>query len=171
MKQKTNDNRRLLLDENQEHSQIKAPKDTVNIYRQPVWQRITLLIILAYEGAGALAGGILLVIEPDGRLMDMPVDIMHGFFRNFLIPGMILVGLGILNTFAFAAILRRTRIDWLLSGLGLGGLAIWFIVEIIILREFHWLHAMWGLPVLVGCLVAIPLVSSRLAAQRSFYVG
>jgi hypothetical protein len=48
----------------------------------------------------------------------------------------------------------------------LGGLAVWFIVEIAILRELHWLHAMWGLPVLTGCLVALSLVPSRRAAQH-----
>ncbi len=132
-----------------------------NMVRQPIWQRITLLIVLGYEGLGALAGGSLLVAAPDGRLMDMPVEIMHGVFIDFLIPGLILFGLGILNTTAFISVLRRSRVDWLLAGLGLGGLAIWFIVEIAILQEFHWLHAMWGLPVLVGCLVTLPLVLSR----------
>lgn len=132
--------------------------------RQPTWQRITLLGILGYEGAGALLGGSLLVAAPDGRFMDMPVDIMHGVFRDFLIPGLILVGLGILNTAAFVAVWRRTRSDWLLAGLALGGLAIWFFVEIAILRQLHWLHAMWGLPVLVGGLVALSLVPFRRAA-------
>jgi hypothetical protein len=42
------------------------------------WQRITLLSVLGYEGAGALLGGSLLIAAPDGRVMDMPVDIMHG---------------------------------------------------------------------------------------------
>ena len=133
---------------------------------QPTWQRVILLIVLGYEGIGALLGGSLLVAAPDGRLMDMPVDIMHGIFGDFLIPGLILFGLGILNTAAFIAVMRRTRTDWLLAGLALGGLAIWFIVEIAILRELHWLHAMWGLPVLVGCLVALPLVPSRRAARH-----
>ena len=132
------------------------------IIRQSTWQRITLLIVLGYDGAGAILGGILLVAAPDGRLMDMPIDIMHGVFSNFLIPGFILVGLGILTTSAFIAVLRRTRIDWLLSGLALGGLAIWFIVVIVILQEFHWLHAIWGLPVIVGWMVSLPLISLRL---------
>ncbi len=140
---------------------VATPRSRV---RQPTWQRITLLGILGYEGAGALLGGSLLVAVPDGRFMDMPVDIMHGVFRDFLIPGLILVGLGILNTAAFVAVWRRTRSDWLLAGLALGGLAIWFFVEIAILRQLHWLHAMWGLPVLVGGLVALSLVPFRRAA-------
>jgi hypothetical protein len=131
------------------------------IVRQRKWQRIILLTVIGYEAAGALLGGFLLVAAPDGRLMDMPVNIMHGVFRDFLIPGLILFGLGILNTTAFFAVLLRTRADWLLAGLALGGLTVWFVVEIIILQELHWLHIMWGLPVVLGILVAIPLVSSR----------
>jgi len=152
--------------ENQNHRQSDLWKNSRNIARQPTWQRITLLIVLGYEGAGALLGGGLLVAVPDGRLMDMPVDIMHGVFGDFLIPGLILAGLGVLNTIAFITVLRRVRADWLLAGLGLGGLTVWFIVEIAILRELHWLHAMWGLPVLVGCLVALPLVPFRRAAKN-----
>ncbi len=125
---------------------------------QPKWQRITLLCVLGYETAGALSGGILLALAPDGRLMDMPVEIMHGFFQDFLIPGFMLIGLGILNAAAFITVLLKNRNGWILSGLALGGLVIWFTVEIIILQVFHWLHAMWGLPVLLGCAMMIPLI-------------
>ena len=128
---------------------------------QPQWQRIILLCILGYEAAGCLVGGSLLIAAPDGHLMDMPVEMMHGAFAAFLIPGIILFGLGILNAFAFASVLRRDSFDWFLAGLALGGLFIWFWVEIAILREVHWLHAMWGLPVLLGCVVTIPLIALR----------
>ncbi len=130
------------------------------------WHRIILLCVLGYEAAGSLLGGSLLVAAPDGRLMDMPVHIMHDVFPDFLIPGIILFGLGILNAAAFVAVLRRTRSDWVMAGLALGGLAVWFWVEIAILQELHWLHFMWGLPVLVGGLVAIPLVPSRYMTMR-----
>jgi hypothetical protein len=123
------------------------------------------LSVLGYEGAGALLGGGLLISAPDGRLMDMPVEIMHGAFPDFLIPGVILLGLGILNTIAFFVVLRRERTDWILAGVGLVGLAIWFAVEIIILRELHWLHAMWGLPVVAGILAALPLIPRRHAME------
>jgi hypothetical protein len=128
---------------------------------QMKWQRITLLSVIGYEAAGCLLGGSLLVAAPDGRFMDMPVDIMHGVFQNFLIPGIILFGLGVLNTFAFVSVLRKTHSDWVMACLALGGLYIWFVVEIIILQELHWLHLMWGLPVLLGWIVAIPLIALR----------
>ncbi len=128
---------------------------------QPAWQRIVLLVILGYESAGCLLGGSFLIAQPDGHLMDMPVDILHGSFIDFHIPGIILYGLGILNTLAFIAVLRRSGFDWFMAGMALGGLFIWFWVEIAILREIVWLHAMWGLPVLMGWVVLIPLIVSR----------
>jgi hypothetical protein len=148
--------------ENGQHSRSGLIKNKDIKIPQPAWQRITLLIVLGYEGAGAILGGILLIAAPDGRLMDMPTGIMHDVFRNFLIPGLILFGLGILSTSAFIAVLRLSRIGWILSGLALGGLTIWFIVEIVILRGFHWLHAMWGLPVLLGWIAALPLIFWRI---------
>jgi len=125
------------------------------------WQRVTLLSVLGYEGAGALVGGSLLVAAPDGRLMDMPVDIMHGVFPDYLAPGLLLLGLGVLNAAAFVAVLRRHRADWVLAGLALGGLAVWLGVEIAVLQRLHWLHAMCGLPVVVGGVSALPLVPPR----------
>ena len=58
--------------------------------QQPLQLRLTRMILLAvlgYEAVGCLLGGSLLVAAPDGRLMDMPVDIMHGVFLDFFIPG------------------------------------------------------------------------------------
>lgn len=131
------------------------------VANQPKWQRIILLSVLGYETAGGLSGGILLALAPDGRIMDMPVEIMHGFFNDFFIPGLILIGLGIINAVAFVSVLLKDRNGWIISGLALGGLVIWFTVEIIVLKEFHWLHAMWGLPVILGCVMMIPLIPRK----------
>ena len=133
---------------------------------QQRWQRIALLSILGYEGAGAIVGGSLLIAAPDGRLMDMPVDLMHGFFPDFLIPGFILLALGILNAAAFIAVFLKARISWVMAVLALGGLSIWFIVEISILQELHWLHYMWGMPVVLGILLTIPLLPLQREAMR-----
>src|SRR6187551_1280195 len=100
---------------------------------QQKWQRIILLVVLGYEAAGCLLGGIFLIVAPDGSLMDMPVEIMHNVFRDFLIPAIIFLGLGILNIAAFVSVFRRMSADWFMSGLALGGLLVWFVVEIIIL--------------------------------------
>jgi hypothetical protein len=102
--------------------------------------------------------------------MEMPVGMMHGTFRDFLIPGLILFCLGILTVAAFFAVLRKSRRDWLWAGLALGGLAIWFLVEIIIIRELHWLHVMWGFPVILGGVVAVPLLPFRAETLRDTWL-
>jgi hypothetical protein len=138
--------------------------------RQRLWQRIALLTVLGYEGAGALAGGALLVARPDGAYMNIPVSVMHGTFRDFVIPGVILFALGLLNVAAFLAVLRRSRAGWLVAYLAVGGMAVWFFVEIAILRELHWLHAMWGLPVIVGGVAAVPLLPLGRDTMRDLWL-
>jgi hypothetical protein len=138
--------------------------------RRRRWQRSTLLAVLGYEGLGALVGGSLLVAKPDGRYMNIPVAVMHGAFRDFLVPGLILFGLGLLNVVAFFAVLRKWRGAWVASSLALGGLAVWFFVEIVILRELHWLHAMWGLPVILGAVMSGPLLPFGQATMRDAWL-
>lgn len=135
-------------------------------FHQSKLQRIILLFVLAYEGLGGILGGVLLSIAPDGRLMSMPPDMLHGVFPDFFIPGLILTAMGILTSTAFFFALIRSRWDWLMSGLSLVGFAIWFAVEITILGQIHWLHIMWGVPVLVGIWAALPLIPSASHAKR-----
>lgn len=143
--------------------QTEAGKQIYNpaFVRQSGWQRIMLLSVLCYEGIGGIAGGVLLIIRPDGNLMDMPVHIMNGVFSDFLIPGIILLCLGILNMIAYVSVRRRSENDSMVAALALGGFYIWFVTEIIILKTLHWLHLMWGVPVLAGIIVLIPLFASR----------
>jgi hypothetical protein len=142
-------------------AKVSTPSKSKNISGQWKWQRIILLIVLGYEAVGCLLGGSLLVVSPDGRLTNMPVELMHGFFHDFMIPGILLFGLGILNTAAFITVVRRTNYDWVLAGLAMGGLIIWFWIEHAILGELHWLLVMWGLPVLVGAAMCIPFIPSQ----------
>lgn len=140
------------------HSEEKTPSGS---RLQPLWTRIILLVVLGFEGLGGLVGGSFLVAKPNGELMQMPVELMHGMFDNFLIPGIILFAMSTVSLFAFFRILRKKQNDWLWSCIGLGGWYIWFVTEIIILNELHWLHLMWGVPVLLGIITAIPLIASR----------
>jgi hypothetical protein len=135
------------------------------------WQRVTLLSVLGSEALGALAGGAMLIAAPDGHLMKIPPQVLHGAFRDFLLPGLILFGLGLLNAVAFVCVWRRNRADWLAAGLAIGGLAVWFVVEILIVRELVWLYAMWGLPVLLGGVAAVSLLPFPPAAMRDVWLA
>jgi hypothetical protein len=138
---------------------------------QATWQRVILLLVLGYEGLGCLSGGLMLIAAPDGAMMKMPVDMMHGTFSNFLIPGIILFLLGILNTFAFFAVLRRTRADWMLASITSIAMIGWFWIEIAVLQHLHWLHAMWGLPVLAGAVMALALVPANYRQKALLFCG
>lgn len=136
------------------HSAMHIAVPQTDLHRTPLawtrWARIVLLTVLGYEGLGGLAGGGMLISEPGGRLMDMPVGMMHGVFPDFLIPGIILLLLGVLNVIAFFSVLRHTKRAWVAATLACVGFTIWFWVEIAVLQEVHWLHFMWGLPVLAS---------------------
>jgi hypothetical protein len=153
-----------------EIEQTDNEPDAPRNIRRRKWQRIILLCIIGCEAAGALSGGGLLVAAPDGRIMDMSVDMMHGVFRDFLIPGILLVGLGLLNAAAFVSVLRKSRADWVMAWLALGGLFVWFSIEIAILREIHWLHIVWGIPVFLGGLLATVLFTSRQGTTRKVFL-
>lgn len=131
------------------------------------WQRIVLLIILAYESWGGITGGTLLAFAPDGHVMKMPTDIMNGVFPDFLIPGLILMAMGYLTIAAFFFVLLKNKLDWLFASLALGGYIIWFAVEIIILQELHWLHIMWGMPVVMGFLLTLPMIPA--SSKKRFF--
>ena len=118
------------------------------------WERILLLCILGYEGVGGLVGGTMLVAAPDGSSMEMPVEIMHGAFADFTIPGCILFVMGVITAIAFTAVLFRRPWSWLMANISMWGFMIWFWIEIGILQEIHWLHFMWGLPVIGGTAIA-----------------
>ncbi|HVZ12708.1 MAG TPA: hypothetical protein VG965_06795 [Patescibacteria group bacterium] len=121
--------------------------------------RKILLVILAYEGLGGLLGGTLLILGPDGHYMNIPPSVLHGEFADFIIPGIILTGMGLLTTIAFIAVLTKHRFDWVLASMSMYGFIIWFAVEIAVVREIVWLHYMWGLPVVVGGLIVLPKIS------------
>jgi hypothetical protein len=131
------------------------------------WSRRVLLAVLAFEGVGGLIGGPALVAAPDGRLMKMPVEILGGAFPDFLVPGLLLTLLGLLNVAAYVVVLRQMPAAWLWAGLALGGFAVWFIVELAIVGAAHWAQAVWGLPVLVGIIAALVLEWGRFMAPRT----
>lgn len=122
----------------------------VSIRSRNQFCRIFILAILAYEAAGCLLGGVLLMITPNGHTMNMPVRIMHGVFADFWIPGMLLFVLGIINTTAFFVNVRKSPFYHFYTFLAIGGLLGWFWIEIAILRQLHWLHLMWGGPVVAA---------------------
>ncbi len=128
---------------------------------QPRWAHRALLGILAFEAAGAFIGGPALIAAPDGHLMQIPLQDLRGVFPDFLVPGLILTGLGLLNAVAFVVLLLKRPIAWLPVGLALFGFLIWFVVELSICGAKSWAQAAWAAPVPVGIVLALPLALER----------
>jgi hypothetical protein len=95
-----------------------------------VW---TLLVLLVVQGIGAVGGGIALVAAPDGGILHMPVENLHGSpFHDFLIPGIVLlVVLGVWPLAAAAGLWRHRAWAWY-SAFAIGcGLMVFEVVEVL----------------------------------------
>jgi hypothetical protein len=115
---------------------------------------VTFLVLL---GLGALAGGIALVVRPDGSVMHMPVSMLAGSpFADYLVPGLILGGLFGIGSFAVAALgLFRWRIaPFLAFAIGAGQM-IWIIVQLSIIKGISFLHPTFFA---VGLVIAVASV-------------
>jgi hypothetical protein len=102
----------------------------------------TAIAFLVLLGIGALAGGIALVVRPDGSVMQFDVALLAGSpFSDYLVPGLVLGGLFGIGSFAVAAMgLRRMVLaPFLAFGIGMAQM-VWIVVELAIIREFSFLH-------------------------------
>jgi len=119
-----------------------------------VWILLALLVV---QAIGAIGGGGVLVISPDGDLMQMPVSQLEGSpFDSFLVPGLILlIVLGILPLVAAIGVWFGQTWAWWLAGVVGCGLVIWITVEMMII-DYHWLMPTYGAMGLAIILAALP---------------
>lgn len=115
-----------------------------------------LILLHILLGMGAVSGGVVLVIDPSGGLIKMPITLLENSpFNSFLIPGIILFAvLGVFPLIiAFALVTKwqwkaanRLNIftdmhwSWAFS-LYIGfALIIWITVEVFYMKEISLLH-------------------------------
>jgi hypothetical protein len=117
--------------------------------------RIIAIILLSLTGINAIIAGLLFIIDPSGEKMGMLVNYLkHSPFQTFLIPGITLfIVNGIMNCIAAIAIIKKHTYFpelILLQGLLLSG---WIIVQVMMVSDFNWLHAlMLTIGILLLCL-------------------
>jgi hypothetical protein len=145
-----------------------------------------LLCVLMFQGISATPPGLLLILDPTGGLMKMPLSMLHGSpFHGFLIPGLILcvvLGLGALLVAAglfFMPVWAWTErlnpfkgIHWSWMAAVTFGVALmgWITVQVAMIGGGSWLQLLYfgvGLAILVLSLA--PSMRSHLVAppQRS----
>jgi len=98
--------------------------------------------LLGFLGVGAIGGGIVLVMDPDGHAMQWDTSMLAGSpFSDFTIPGLILLGLFGIGSLAVAGLglLHAHLAPFLAFAIGCG-LMIWIPVELAIIKELSFLH-------------------------------
>jgi menaquinone-dependent protoporphyrinogen oxidase len=100
--------------------------------------KAALAILCLFVGLTALAGGASLIARPDGSILHLSTTTLaHAPFDNFLIPGVLLFGLGLVNTGAGAGALALWRGPRPLASLAGGALFVWIVAQMIMLRTIN----------------------------------
>ena len=139
----------------------------------PLWALKFLLLLL---GVMALVSGSLLIISPDGKLIQFPAHWLDQTpFRDYLVPGLLLtVFMGILPLVAWWALWKKpqwsifTKINpipslhfaWALAFSSACALMIWILVQVTMIPYFFLQPVLfcWGL--LIAVLALLPGVRS-----------
>jgi hypothetical protein len=127
-----------------------------------------LLILLFFQGMSATPSGLLLVLDPTGGRMQMPLEMLAGSpFASYLIPGLILcIVLGLGAFFVLACLFARPdwgwarRLNpfktqhWTWAASAAFGIAlmIWITVQVLMIGLDTWLHPLYfgvGLAILL----------------------
>ena len=99
----------------------------------------------AFIGLGALGGGFMLVIDPSGSALGVPLNLLEGSpFSDFLIPGIFLLavnGVGSMIGAGFSFTRRRYTQE---IAIVLGAILVaWIVIQVIIIFSFSWLHVLY----------------------------
>ena len=118
------------------------------------------VFLLGFLGLGAIGGGIILIISPDGALIGIPLSEFKNIpFDSYLIPGIILFFvLGIIPSLLIFALLKKPKSSfaekfnvfsdmhwsWTFSIYIAFFLIAWIHIELIFLKGVvHWLHTFY----------------------------
>jgi hypothetical protein len=93
-----------------------------------------LIIVMVLQGLSGLLGGISLIIDPTGALIELPIGWLQGsIFTDYLIPGIILLTiLGIFPLLTTIGLISGTKRSLIYTRLVGYALVIWIAVEILI---------------------------------------
>ncbi len=119
--------------------------------------RILTIILLAFNGLGAVYGGIMLISDPSGWKLGLPISLLEDSpFDDFLIPGLLLlivIGLGSLVVCGLVILRTRKNASWvIIAGFGM---AVWIAVQILMIREVHYLHLIYAMAGIILMILGI----------------
>src|SRR5687768_8617989 len=96
--------------------------------------RWALIALLALICLNALAASFAFIADPTGKGMGIPQEWLEDSpFDDYLIPGILLGGLGVLHGVAAAREWAGSRHAWFWSGFAASGLLVWIVVQAILM--------------------------------------
>ena len=111
-----------------------------------------LFLLISFIAVTATLTGLLLISQPNGSLLNLPLNLLEGtFFKSYLIPGTLLViFVGGINMLAVFYNLKkdRSRYDWAMAG----GCVVsgWVTIQLLLIHTAHWLHILYfGIGVII----------------------
>ena len=99
----------------------------------------------AFIGLGALVGGFMLVKDPSGSALGVPLSFLEGSpFPDFLIPGIFLLAVNGVGSMigAVLSFIRRRYAQEIAIVLG-AILVAWIVIQVVIIRSFSWMHILY----------------------------
>lgn len=121
-----------------------------------------LFILIMFVALTSIVSGLLMISDPPGRLLNLSTDLLRNTeFKNFLIPGILLVTVGCVNLFAGFCIAQQyhSRYKWsIVGGLFISG---WILVQIFMIDAFHPLQIFYLLIGIAIIYLAVQLEKTR----------
>lgn len=107
---------------------------------------ILLIVLDLFVAISAIPFGVMLAVRPDGTLIGMPLSLLNGScFHDYLIPGLILaIVVGGSGAWGGVMLLRRAPRMHLIAAASGAILCGWIIGEVLLLRFYHPLQAIYG---------------------------
>jgi hypothetical protein len=123
--------------------------------------RIALVVLQVLMGLVAVGGGLDLVLT-NGQLMRMPAELLRGSpFDTYLIPGLVLLTVGVINLISAAAVLRHHRWGAPASVVGIMWIG-WFVVQVAVVGFLNWQQPVYfAVGLLINGLAALSLIGQR----------
>ncbi|MGD8628556.1 MAG: hypothetical protein PVH52_05705 [bacterium] len=106
---------------------------------------MSLGILQAFIGLGAVAGGLGLTLDPSGASVGLPIEMLRTSpFTTFLIPGIVLFTVNGLGSLVGAVLTfkRHRYAGWMAMALG-AFLVAWIVIQVYWVRGIHWLHGLY----------------------------
>jgi hypothetical protein len=121
-----------------------------------------LLFLISLVCITSILGGLQMIAFQNGTSMGLqPGLLKHTPFESFLIPGVILtVAVGGSSFSAFSAILQRQDAGFIRAAIAGAILCTWIIIQVLLIRQSEWLHAVYLFTGLLIIFIAFKLKGS-----------